>query len=84
MSIYQRWLNNYDLGTARYTGLDDITDIAIPFFGHKFGRVWFEQNRHMMDPRIAEVISKELESSLEWTDAPDIASFRLRLLESSN
>jgi hypothetical protein len=80
-SIYQRWLNNYELGTARYTGLDELAASVNSYFGHKFGRAWFAQNRKYMDPRIAEVIANELDASPEWTTPPDEEALRLRLLE---
>ena len=83
-SIYQRWLNNYELGTARYTGLEDLAGSVGYLFGHRFGRAWFVENRQYMDSRIAEVIANELENSPEWTVPPDIEALRLRLLEAND
>ena len=80
-TIYRRWLTNYELGTARYTGLDDLAEEVIPLFGHRFGRAWFDANRGLMDSRIAEVIANELEASPVWTKPPDVEALRLRLLD---
>lgn len=74
MGCYQRWLNMYQLGVARWDGLDELRDSVDFYFSSAFGRAWFAESRHWYYPEMGEVVESELATLPVRTQPPDIAS----------
>ena len=73
------WEGSYELGTSRQSAVESLKGSATFYFGSKFGRAWFDENRSWIDPEIAEVIETELDASPEWEVPSSMERIRSRL-----
>lgn len=60
------WEGSYNLGTARQDGIEALKENANFYFGSKFGRAWFDENKDWIRPEIADAISTGLDATPEW------------------
>jgi hypothetical protein len=72
MTCYQRWLNMYQLGVARYDPLDDLRGRVDFYLGSEFGRAWFAENKSLWYPEMVEAIEAELVITPVRTGPPAI------------
>ena len=79
VSIYDQWMSTYEFGASRMDSIDSLRANANQYFGSKFGRAWFEENRDWMRPDIAETIAHELATTPEWTVPHYVESIKSRL-----
>jgi len=70
VQTFDMWMSAYELGTARFDGAATLEESVNFYFGSKFGRAWFNENRYWIRPSIAEIIEAELDTRSTW-DVPE-------------
>ena len=69
----------YQLGTVRFDPRGDFVDVADIYFGSKFGRAWYAQNRYWINPELAEVMDTALEGRAVIGIPPDVKAIKSRM-----
>jgi len=75
ISCYVDWQNMYQLGVARYDGIEDLRPWVAIYMSSQFGRAWFDENKFWMYPDMASAIESELAAIPIQTKPPGIASW---------
>ena len=79
VGAYNQWEGAYDLGTSRKNSLEDLKEGTNFYFGSKFGRAWFNENKGWISPEIANVIAAELEAAPGWGYRQSLERIRSQL-----
>jgi len=79
VGAHNQWEGAYDLGTSRQDALEGLKGSVNFYFGSKFGRAWFNENKDWISPEIANVISIELEASPGWGVRQSLERIRSQL-----
>ncbi len=76
---YLEWENMYEIGSIRYSGVENFRGEIDVLFSSRFGRAWYASNRSWLPPKFVEILDQELDGRPIQDAPPTVEAIRAQL-----